>query len=119
MENYCYLIVTENDHNDNIDNDYTVVKIGKTKRKIGARMREYPNCKIYLHVKVENCDMFEKILIKKFKKKFGNSIRGNEYFKANIHDACNLFCKILMEHGDKYALNKQKHIKTSKKNYCI
>ena len=82
-EGYCYLIVTIYDYLKNINNAYTVAKIGRTTREFGKRMKEYDLQSIYMHVFSHDCKTFEKEIMRNFKKKFELD-HGYEYFRGDI-----------------------------------
>lgn len=86
---YIYLIRTR----EFIRLNEPTYKIGKTKQLPNNRLSGYPKgSEVILFITVENCDMVEDKLIKKFLKKFTQrSEYGREYFTGEI----SLMCKII------------------------
>jgi hypothetical protein len=78
---YLYILHYKNDKYDN------VYKIGKTTQtNINDRVKQYSkayNLKKYIYV--SNCHIYEKEIIKKFKKKFKKYEKGNEYFIGDLN----------------------------------
>ena len=73
-----------------------IYKIGKTCQYPFNRIKQYPkNSEIVLILKVDNCHVFENILLKELKKKFKYIKEyGNEYFEDNSE--CNDIINIVL-----------------------
>ena len=78
-------------------------KIGKTSRDLNSRMSGYPKgSEVCLFVNVKNYDVIEKIMIKKFKKKFVQKKEyGTEYFNGNPELMKNVINKIIEKYDAK------------------
>ena len=70
-----------------------IYKFGKTV-KLMNRMRNYPkNSDILLILKVENCDIMEKIILKKLRFNFKQRKDiGAEYFEGELYEIIKLIC---------------------------
>lgn len=100
-----------------IKTEENIYKIGKTKKTIKHRLKQYPkNSKLIISKNVKNCDVAEKILILEFKKQFAQRKDiGREYFEGDIDDMINLFNNVALNY-DKYSItkNNDKKIKVIK-----
>lgn len=69
-------------------NDLNLKKIGKTKQENLKRLCNYPNgTQLIYQTRCNNCDIFERIIIEKFKLYFQHMKEiGNEYFKGNLNE---------------------------------
>jgi len=69
-------------------NDLNLKKIGKTKQENLKRLCNYPNgTQLIYQTRCNNCDIFERIIIEKFKLYFQHMKEiGNEYFKGNSNE---------------------------------
>ena len=78
-DQYLYLIQVEKDFGSN------VYKPGKTTRNPYSRFKEYNEKFRVIQINsVTNCDISERELLGLFKQKFGNPVRGREYFEGNL-----------------------------------
>jgi hypothetical protein len=83
---------------ENIEKNENIYKIGKTITNIKRLYAlNYKEAHIYRFTCVRNSDICEKKLIIKFKEKFGNPIKGHEYFKGDERDIQILFDEIINE----------------------
>lgn len=83
--------------------DEEIYKIGRTKRPIKLRLKEYPkNSELLGSFECDDCIFIERMLIRLFKTNYihRNDI-GNEYFEGNINNMINNINETI----EKYKIN--------------
>lgn len=92
---YVYLLRPKK----SLENNELVYKIGKSKQQNTKRINSYPRgSELKLQTSCEDCDIAEKIIIKKFKEIFKwRKDYGNEYFEGNHVEMIDIINKIVKE----------------------
>lgn len=84
MSNYIYLL----QEREFIKTKEPIYKIGKTRQKHNDRLKQYPKgSKLLLQISVDDCDKFERDIIKLFREKYKwRKDIGHEYFEGNYNE---------------------------------
>ena len=84
MSNYIYLL----QEREFIKTKEPIYKIGKTRQKHNDRLKQYPKgSKLLLQLSVDDCDKFERDIIKLFREKYKwRKDIGHEYFEGNYNE---------------------------------